>query len=96
MARDGGDSLKVARGRSDNLPSRRDDKFRYVRGVRAACGLVIGQEYADSAPPKITFHGHPRRAFQKAAYQIGYAFRDYPQFRSLSVHDLDSYMAARE
>jgi hypothetical protein len=34
-------------------------ELRYVRGVGAACGLVIGQEYADSAPPKITFHGLP-------------------------------------
>jgi hypothetical protein len=71
-------------------------EFRYARGVGAACGLVIGQEYANSPPPKITFHGHPRRTFQQAAYQIAYAFRDSPQFRGLSIHDLDSYMAAME
>ena len=69
-------------------------EFRYARGVGAACGLVLGQQYADVEPPKITFHGLRRRTFWQAAYQIAHAFRDYPQFRGLSIDDLDSYMAA--
>jgi hypothetical protein len=70
-------------------------EFRYARSVRAACKLVVGQQFADVQPPKITFHGRSRRAFKKAADQIVRAFRDYPQFDGLSIDDIDSYMAAR-
>jgi hypothetical protein len=71
-------------------------EFRYARQVGAACGLVLGQEYANVQPPKVTFHGRRRRTFQQAAHQIVDAFRDYPQFRGLSVDGIDAYMAAKE
>jgi hypothetical protein len=32
--------------------------------------------------------------FKRAAAEIALAFRRYPQFRGLSVDDVDSYMAA--
>jgi hypothetical protein len=70
-------------------------ELRYARAVGARCGLVVGQQYADVQPAYITFHRHSRRAFRRAADDITRAFWRYPQFRGLSVDDLDSFMAAR-
>jgi len=69
-------------------------ELEYARSIRARCGLVVGQQYGDVEPPYITFHGYSRRVFRKAADAITEAFRRYPQFRGLSVDDLDGYMAA--
>ena len=67
----------------------------YARKVAAKCGLLVGQQYADVSPAYITFHGYSRREFGQAADAIIRAFARYPQFRGLSVDDLDSYRAAR-
>jgi hypothetical protein len=48
----------------------------------------------DVEPAKITFHGRSRQAFANAAEQIIRAYGHLPQFRGLSVDDLDAYMAA--
>jgi hypothetical protein len=70
------------------------DEFDYASEIGARCGLVVGQEYADVEPARITFHGFSRSEFQQAADAITDAFEGYRQFRGLSVDDLDSYMAA--
>ena len=67
----------------------------YANKVQAKCGLVVGQQYGRVTPAFITFNGHPRAVFRRAAAQITAAFRRYPQFRGVSVDDVDSYMAAR-
>ena len=68
-------------------------EFVYASLKRAKCGLVIGQQFTDVEPPKITFHGRSRRAFDNAAEQIVRAFGHVAQFRGLSIDDLDAYMA---
>jgi hypothetical protein len=70
-------------------------EFRYASAVRARSGLVVGQQYTNVRPSKITFHGRSRRTFMHQAAQVVKAFARYPQFRGLSVDDVDAYMAAR-
>jgi hypothetical protein len=72
------------------------DEFRYAAEVDARSGLVVGQQYGPPAPGEehTTFNGRPRWVFKRAAAEIALAFRRYPQFRGLSVDDVDSYMAA--
>jgi hypothetical protein len=69
-------------------------EFVYAALIRAKSGLVIGQQFTDVEPAKITFHGRSRQAFANAAEQIIRAYGHLPQFRGLSVDDLDAYMAA--
>jgi len=79
--------------RPDGSIAHARDEVRYARSVGARCGLVVGQQFGDVPPPKITFHGRDRRAFAKAAKQIIRVFGYFPQFRGLSVDNVDGYMA---
>jgi hypothetical protein len=63
--------------------------------VKAKCGLVVGQQYGRVTPAFITFNGYRRAVFRRAAAQLTAAFRRYPQFRGISVDDVDAYLAAR-
>jgi hypothetical protein len=54
---------------------------------------VVGQQFGDVRPPKVTFHGHDRADFENAAEQIVRAFRRFRQFQGLAVDDVDGYMA---
>jgi DNA-binding transcriptional regulator YhcF (GntR family) len=69
-------------------------EFAYASSIQAQCGLVVGQEFGDVQPPKVTFYGLGRAAFELAAEEITAAFDDLPQFRGLSVNDIDAYLAA--
>jgi len=76
------------------------DEFRYAAKKGARSGLVVGQRYGpvpedQPAEANTTFNGLPRWWFWRAAAEIALAFRRYPQFRGLSVDDLDAFMAAR-
>lgn len=81
---------------SDGSIAHARDEFRYAASIGARSGLVVGQQYGPAAPEEqhITFHGQPRWVFRRAAAEIAVAFRRYPQFRGLSVDDLDAFMAA--
>jgi hypothetical protein len=82
----GGDDGSIAHARNE---------LWYAHKIKARCGLLVGQQYGLVSPAYITFNGHRRRTFGRAAAQITAAFAHYPQFRGLSVDDVDSYMAAR-
>jgi len=82
----GGDDGSIAHARNE---------LWYAHKIKAKCGLLVGQQYGLVSPEYITFNGHRRRTFQRAAAQITAAFQRYPQFRGLTVDDVDSYMAAR-
>ena len=74
------------------------DEFRYAAMAGARSGLVVGQQYGPALTEEeaiTTFNGQPRWKFRRAAAEIALAFRRYPQFRGLSVDDLDAFMAAR-
>jgi hypothetical protein len=76
------------------------DEFRYAASRGARSGLVVGQRYGpvpENQPQEAntTFNGLPRWRFWRAAAAIALAFRRYPQFRGLSVDDVDAFMAAR-
>jgi hypothetical protein len=80
---------------SDGSIAHARDEFRYAAMIGARSGLVVGQHYGPAPGEEhITFHGQPRRLFWRAAAEIALAFRRYPQFRGLSVDDLDAFMAA--
>ena len=81
---------------SDGSIAHARDEFRYAAMIGARSGLVVGQQYGPAPGEEhITFHGQPRWVFRRAAAEIALAFRRYPQFRGLSVDDLDAFMAAR-
>jgi len=72
------------------------NEFQYANSVGAKCGLVVGQEFGKVEPAKVTFNGLSRRAFKKAAEEIAGAFGRFPQFRGLSVNDMDAYTTAKD
>ena len=81
-------------GTSDGSIAHARDEFRYAAATGARSGLVVGQQYGPAPGEEhITFNGQPRRDLLRAA-AITTAFRRYPQFRGLSVDDIDAYMAA--
>jgi len=80
-------------GRDGSIRHLRSE-FRYASSVGAKSGIVVGQEFAEAEPAKITFHGRDRSAFEKAAKKITKTYGHLPQFRGLSVDDVDAYMAA--
>jgi hypothetical protein len=61
----------------------------------ALCGIVIGQEFglADPYAFKTSFGTVGRAAFRQAAGELTDTYGSRPQFRGLSVNDLDSYEA---
>jgi hypothetical protein len=76
------------------------DEFRYAASRGARSGLVVGQRYGpvpEDQPleANTTFNGLPRWRFWRAAAAIALAFRRYPQFRGLSVDDVDAFITAR-
>jgi hypothetical protein len=81
---------------SDGSIAHARDEFRYAAMVGARSGLVVGQRYGQADPEEAhtTFYGQPRWVFRRAAAEITLAFRRYPQFRGLSVDDVDAFMAA--
>ena len=82
---------------SDGSIAHARDEFRYAAMIGARSGLIVGQQYGPAPREEhITFHGQPRWMFWRAAAEIALAFRRYPQFRGLSVDDLDAFMAAKQ
>lgn len=71
-------------------------EFDYASQTTAACGIVVGQEFTKVTPEKLSFWWTGRAAFRQAALEIAGAYGQLPQFRGLSVDDLNAYLAARE
>jgi hypothetical protein len=88
-------SYRDVTGGPDGSIAHAANELWYAHKVKASCGLLVGQQYGDVEPAFITFHGQRRATFRRAAAQIGAAFGRYPQFRGVSVDDVDSYLAAR-
>jgi hypothetical protein len=82
-------------GSDDGSIAHARNELWYAHKIKARCGLLVGQQYGLVSPEYITFNGHRRSTFRRAAAQITAAFQRYPQFRGLTVDDVDSYMAAR-
>jgi hypothetical protein len=59
----------------------------------ALCGIVIGQEFGEVYPEKVSFWWRGRAAFRQAAGELTQTYGSKPQFRGLSVNDLDAYEA---
>jgi hypothetical protein len=83
-------------GTSNGSIAHARDEFRYAASIGARSGLIVGQQYGppSAGEERTTFHGQPRWVFRRAAAEIALAFRRYPQFRGLSVDNLDAFMAA--
>jgi hypothetical protein len=71
-------------------------EFEYANRAGAACGIVIGQEFTPVTPEKLSFWWTGRAAFRQAAEELVDAYGDLPQFRGISVDDMDAYQAAQE
>jgi hypothetical protein len=71
-------------------------EFDYARRTTAACGIVVGQEFTKITPEKLSFWWAGRAAFRQAATDIAEAYGQFPQFRGLSVDDMNAYLAVRE
>jgi len=84
-------------GGLDGSIAHAQDEFIYARDHDAQFGIVVGQEFTNVRPEKVTFWCRGRAAFRQAAAEITDFFgADYPQFRGLSVNDLDAYLATPE
>jgi hypothetical protein len=73
-----------------------DGEFAYANADvndPALCGIVIGQEFGLVYPEKVSFGWVGRAAFEKAAGELTETYGEQPQFRGLSVNDLDAYEA---
>jgi hypothetical protein len=68
-------------------------EFDYARTSGSACGIVIGQEFGEVYPQKVSFWWKGRAAFRQAASELVAAYGGRSQFRGLSVNDLDAYEA---
>ena len=68
-------------------------EFDYASTRGAACGIVIGQEFGEVYPEKVSFWWKGRAAFRQAAGELTQTYGTRPQFRGLSVNDLDAYEA---
>ena len=68
-------------------------EFDYAAEVGAACGIVVGQEFGKVYPEKLSFWWAGRAAFRQAAEESAAAYGQRPQFRGLSVNDMNSYQA---
>jgi hypothetical protein len=71
-------------------------EFDYASQTGAASGIVVGQEFTKVTPEKLSFWWAGRAAFRQAAVEIARAYGELPQFRGLSVDDINAYLAARE
>lgn len=67
--------------------------------VACACGIVIGQEFTDvrpDEPEKLSFWTEGRVAFRQAVAELTEVYGGLPQFRGISVDDIDTYEEAGE
>jgi hypothetical protein len=72
------------------------DELDYARCIGASFAILVGQEFANVQPRKLTFYGLGRTAFRRMAERIVAAFGGNPQFQGFAVDDADAYMAATE
>jgi hypothetical protein len=68
-------------------------EFDYASQVGAACGIVVGQEFGQVYPEKLSFWWAGRAAFRQAAEEIAAAYGQRPQLRGISVNDMNAYQA---
>ena len=78
-------SIELVRGELD-----------YASRTGAASGIVVGQEFTEVTPEKLSFWWVGRAAFRQAAAELAAAYGGLPQFRGISVDDMDAYQAVGE
>jgi hypothetical protein len=78
-------SIELVRGELD-----------YASRTGAASGIVVGQEFTEVTPEKLSFWWVGRAAFRQVAAELAEAYGGLPQFRGISVDDMDAYQAASE
>jgi hypothetical protein len=71
-------------------------EFDHAAQVGAACGIVVGQEFGQVYPEKVSFWWAGRAAFRQAVEEIAAFYGQRPQFRGLSVNDMNAYQAVGE
>ena len=66
--------------------------------VACACGIVTGQELTDvrPEPEKLSFWTEGRAAFRQAVAELTEVYGGLPQFRGISVDDIDTHEEAGE
>jgi hypothetical protein len=86
-----------------NFASGPDGSIELVRGeleyasqTGAASGIVVSQEFTEVTPEKLSFWWVGRAAFRQAAAELAEAYGGLPQFRGISVDDIDAYQAVEE
>jgi hypothetical protein len=71
-------------------------ELEYASRTGAASGIVVGQEFTEVTPEKLSFWWVGRAAFRQAAAELAEAYGGLPQFRGISVDDMDAYQAVGE
>jgi hypothetical protein len=68
-------------------------EFDHASQAGAACGIMVGQEFGQVYPKKLSFWWAGRAAFRQAAQEMAAAYGQRPQFRGISVNDMNAYEA---
>jgi hypothetical protein len=71
-------------------------EFDYASQACAVCGIMVGQEFGNVYPEKLSFWWAGRVAFRQAAEEIAAAYGQRAQFRGISVNDMNAYQAVGE
>ena len=72
-------------------------EFDYASRVAdAASGIVVGTEFTEVTPTKLSFWWNGRAAFRPAVAELTDAYGGLPQFRGVSMDDADAYQAVGE
>jgi hypothetical protein len=72
-------------------------EFDYASRIAdAASGIVVGTEFTEVTPTKLSFWWNGRAAFREAVAELTDAYGELPQFRGVAVDDADAYQAVGE
>jgi hypothetical protein len=70
-------------------------EFSYASQVQSSLEIVVGQEFTDVQPAKITHHGQSRARFRGELTKLADAFGASRSFGGFSVNDVEAYVSSR-
>lgn len=66
-------------------------EIKFTNQYMPKINIFVGQETTNINPPKITFFNKNKKDVKKAAQDIAAAFEKYPNFKGISINDVEHY-----